>query len=177
MDTNEAYKVSLEEQLREMKDDSKKYYNDIVAIDLAINTLKELSTEIHESFGSDLNEEVAHVFGQITGGENGGLSVDNKLNISVDQGRKLVSVDQQSAGTVDQLYFALRMAAGKLLFKGQNMPLILDDCFAFYDDRRLMNLLGWLSDNIKGQLIIFTCHTREAQLLEQLGREYTYIEL
>ena len=125
----------------------------------------------------DLNEEVAQVFGQITGESYGTLSVDNKLNISMDQGRKLISVDQLSAGTVDQLYFALRMAAGKLLFKGQEMPLILDDCFAFYDERRLMNLLKWLADNVKGQLIIFTCHERETRILEQLGLEYNYIEL
>lgn len=177
MDTNAAYKVSLEEHLQEMKDDSKKHYSDIVAIDLAMNTLKELSEDIHESFGSDLNEEVAQVFGQITGESYGTLSVDNKLNISMDQGRKLISVDQLSAGTVDQLYFALRMAAGKLLFKGQEMPLILDDCFAFYDERRLMNLLKWLADNVKGQLIIFTCHERETRILEQLGLEYNYIEL
>ena len=160
-----------------MKDDYKKHYSDIVAIALAMNTLKELSEDIHESFGSDLNEEVAQVFGQITGESYGTLSVDNKLNISMDQGRKLISVDQLSAGTVDQLYFALRMAAGKLLFKGQEMPLILDDCFAFYDERRLMNLLKWLADNVKGQLIIFTCHERETRILEQLGLEYNYIEL
>ena len=44
------------------------------------------------------------------------------------------------------------------------MPVILDDVFALYDDKRLECALKWLSSQRK-QVIIFTCHKREEELL------------
>ena len=45
------------------------------------------------------------------------------------------------------------------------MPLIFDDSFTLYDDERLKTALKWLSGAYQNQIIIFTCHQREAQLL------------
>lgn len=47
------------------------------------------------------------------------------------------------------------------------MPVILDDAFAFYDDKRLESVIKWLSRQ-KKQVIILSCHSREAKLLEHL---------
>ena len=44
------------------------------------------------------------------------------------------------------------------------VPIILDDVFAFYDDKRLESVLKWLSRQEK-QVIIFTCHKREERML------------
>ena len=49
-----------------------------------------------------------------------------------------------SIGTLDQLYFALRVACGELLSAGRKLPIILDDPFASSDRRRLDNVLHLL---------------------------------
>jgi uncharacterized protein YhaN len=68
---------------------------------------------------------------------------------------------------MDQIYLALRLAAARLIQSGQEeqMPLIFDDSFVLYDEDRLKSALKWLQTAYTGQIIIFTCHQREAQML------------
>ena len=75
-------------------------------------------------------------------------------------------------------HFALRLAAAKLIQDGkQEMPLIFDDSFVLYDDERLRTALKWLAASCKGQVLLFTCHQREAQMLTANQMVYNYIEL
>ncbi len=79
---------------------------------------------------------------------------------------------------MDQVYLALRLAAANLLRgDGDSYPLFCDDSFTQYDDERLRSALKWLSRSYDGQMILFTCHTREAKFLRELGAEFHYIEL
>ena len=78
-----------------------------------------------------------------------------------------MAMEQVSRGTVEQVYFALRMAAGNML-QEEELPIILDDTFAFYDDERLRATLRWLAKSGR-QVIIFTCQNREEQLLKNMG--------
>ena len=80
-------------------------------------------------------------------------------------------------GTIDQLYLSLRLAITKELTK-ENMPIILDEAFAYYDDERLENIIRYLSEEFKSeQIIIMTCTDREQKILDKLGIEYTNIEM
>ena len=58
------------------------------------------------------------------------------------------------------------LAAADVLLE-ESMPPILDDVFAFYDDKRLESALKWLSRQGK-QVIIFTCHKREEELVKRV---------
>ena len=68
---------------------------------------------------------------------------------------------------MDQVYLALRLAAAQMIQADypERMPLIFDDSFVLYDDERLKNALKWLSSAYNGQVLLFTCHQREAQML------------
>ena len=44
------------------------------------------------------------------------------------------------------MHVALRLSASELVFGSEEMPVILDDTFAFYDDGRLKAFLRWLSE-------------------------------
>lgn len=99
------------------------------------------------------------------------------FKISVDNTKNYVDINRLSVGTIDQLYFAIRMNAGDLLFSGQKMPLILDDIFAFYDDERLSQILRWLMEHYGGQMLVFTCHHREADIVEKMDFDYNYVNL
>ena len=73
---------------------------------------------------------------------------------------------------------ALRLAAARL-FQGDEdkLPLILDDSFVLYDEDRLRSALRWLCGNYKGQILMFTCHQREARVLEDSGIQHHLIRL
>ena len=137
-----------------------------------------LSTTIRDSFGLYLNKEASHLIDCITGGVYNSMSVDENLHVFMNTKTKLVPLEQVSSGTMDQVYLALRLAAAKLIQKGDDpLPLIFDDSFVLYDDERLKTALKWLVEAYPGQTIIFTCHQREAQMLTANQIEYQLIEL
>ena len=92
--------------------------------------------------------------------------VDDDYNITVRNNENtLVSSEYLSGGTFDQIYFSLRMALVKLI--GENMPIILDDAFALYDDERLKKAVEYLG-TIDNQVILFSCQSREKEFIERM---------
>ncbi len=179
-DQAETLKVTLAENER--------IREEIAAIDLALDTMTELSATIRDSFGLYLNKTASDLVNGITGGIYDSISVDENLNIFLNTPEKLIPVDQVSSGTMDQVYLALRLSAARLIQNsapscqrpaqsdvGQppqkenpsdgQMPLIFDDSFVLYDDERLRTALRWLTKTFDCQIIMFTCHRREAQML------------
>lgn len=153
-------------------------HDEIVAIDLAQETMADLSSSIRDSFGLYLNKEASQYITGITGGIYDSMSIDENLNVFLNTKTKLVPLENVSSGTMDQVYLALRLAAAKLLQgSGSGFPLIFDDSFTQYDDERLKTALEWLASAYGGQIIIFTCHRREAQMLRARQAEFQLIEM
>lgn len=153
-------------------------HDEIVAIDLAQETMTDLSSSIRDSFGLYLNKEASQYITGITGGIYDSMSIDENLNVFLNTKAKLVPLENVSSGTMDQVYLALRLAAAKLLQgSGSGFPLIFDDSFTQYDDERLKTALEWLASAYGGQIIIFTCHRREAQMLRARQVEFQLIEM
>lgn len=156
----------------------KKHREDSVeleAIKLALTTIKNLSAEIHDSFGQQLNKAVSEIVGEVTNDKYKDLKIDEKLNIKVGWNGSYVLVDKLSSGTIDQIYLALRLAVADLLLGKDQAPLIFDDTFALYDDIRVKAALESLSR--RTQIILFTCHKREEALLQELGLSYHLVDL
>ncbi len=175
--SRQAELVRVEDTLKQMKEQRKNSYEDMMAIDISANAIKEITAQIHGSFGSQLNDYISQLFAMITNQAHQRLTIDEKFQVQVDDTRRLVQPHQLSAGTVDQIYFSVRMAVSQMLFN-EPMPLILDDSFALYDDERLQNTLAWLAGQTAfSQIIIFSCHHREAQALEAAGCQYQLCEL
>ena len=153
-------------------------HDEIVAIDLAQETIAHHSASIRDSFGLYLNKEASQYITGITGGIYDSMSIDENLNVFLNTKTKLVPLENVSSGTMDQVYLALRLAAAKLLQgSGSGFPLIFDDSFTQYDDERLKTALEWLASAYGGQIIIFTCHRREAQMLRARQVEFQLIEM
>lgn len=154
------------ESLKRILTENERVREEITAIDLALDTMTELSASIRSSFGLYLNKTASDMIDGITGGIYSSMSVDENLNVFMNTRTRLVPIDQVSSGTMDQIYLALRLAAAQLIQSGHDqMPLIFDDSFVLYDDERLRTALKWLSGAYDGQIIIFTCHQREAQMM------------
>ena len=153
-------------------------HDEIVAIDLAQETMADLSSSIRDSFGLYLNKEASQYITGITGEIYDSMSIDENLNVFLNTKTKLVPLENVSSGTMDQVYLALRLAAAKLLQgSGSGFPLIFDDSFTQYDDERLKTALEWLASAYGDQIIIFTCHRREAQMLRARQVEFQLIEM
>lgn len=164
--------------LRRTLAENDRIHDEIVAIDLAHETMADLSSSIRDSFGLYLNKEASQYITGITGGIYDSMSIDENLNVFLNTKAKLVPLENVSSGTMDQVYLALRLAAAKLLQgSGSGFPLIFDDSFTQYDDERLKTALEWLASAYGGQIIIFTCHRREAQMLRARQVEFQLIEM
>ena len=165
------------EGLKEIIRENDRISQELAAIDLAQDTMTELSTSIRDSFGLYLNKEASDLINGITGGIYNSMSVDENLNVFMNTKTKLVPMEQVSSGTMDQIYLALRLAAARLIQSGpEKMPLIFDDSFVLYDDERLRSALKWLASAVDGQIIMFTCHQREAQVLTAAQIPFHLIE-
>ncbi len=57
------------------------------------------------------------------------------------------------------------------------LPLIFDDSFAMYDEQRLASALQYITEIHHGQILLFTCHTREQRILENEHAKFHLIEM
>lgn len=166
------------EELRGVLAENERVQTELDALELAHDTMTSLSTSIRDSFGLYLNKTASQLIEGITGGIYTSMSIDQNLDIFMNTPARLVPISQVSSGTMDQIYLAVRLAAARLVQDGPDtMPLIFDDSFVLYDDERLKTALKWLVKACRGQIIIFTCHQREAQLLTANQVKYHYIRI
>lgn len=165
---------NLQEQLAELEEFDQSYKRleqKKAAVILASERLIAVAGEMQGQLQYDLNRTASDVISCITDGKYTQLIVEEDLRLSfLCEGRK-IPAENVSAGTLEQVYFALRMSAAKLLYEDE-YPVILDDTFAFYDEKRLQNTLSWLADQDE-QILIFTCQKREEELLERQGAAYS----
>lgn len=155
------------EEADEKSDQNKEWEKEQKAIDFSIERLTELSAQMQINLGTKLNERASEILEYITDGKYNHLIVDKTMKMFLMTADGKISVERVSRGTIEQIYFSIRMAAVELLYE-EEFPVILDDTFVFYDDHRLENILKWLSEN-KKQVILFTCQRREIEAAERLN--------
>ena len=144
---------------------------EIQALNMAMETIEALSGNITDQVGVRLKKRTSEILSEITGGRYQEVLMDEALHMSVNTGERIVSIERLSRGTLEQIYFALRMAAGELFCKEEPFPVILDDVFGMYDEERLAAVLRWMHKENK-QIIISTCHKREMEILDREGIPY-----
>lgn len=175
LEENQSKCFLSESEYQELIEELKKEEDEIRAINLAMNTISELSVRIHDDFGYRLNNLVSDIISKVTKGKYSDIKIDEKLGIKLGYEHDYINLDKLSIGTIEQVYLALRVAVAELIFKDKKMPLILDESFVFYDEHRLKRTFREFIHNNEKQIIIFTCHKREKTILEELGIEYNYI--
>ena len=160
------------ENIREQYEESEKSDSQIRleeqcrALELAVEELQKAAQVTAGSMERSMSRRASEIFSAITDGKYRSLETDRQRGITVWDGERKIPAGRLSRGTVEQIYFCIRMAAAEILTE-EPFPLILDDVFAFYDDKRLESVLKWLSGQEK-QVIIFTCHSREKKLLRNM---------
>ncbi len=150
----QSEKIRLEKELAQLQ-------NEYDAIECARKILKEADEEIQSRFTPELGKIAAEYMSFVTGGRYEGVLLNRDFSAMAKTKEDTVArkSDYLSAGTVDLLYFAVRLAVCELaLPTGETCPLVIDDALVNMDDERYeqaMKLLGEISK--QRQVIFFTC--------------------
>lgn len=147
----------------------------INAIDLAMERINILASGMQNMAGERLQKRTGEILSEITEGAYPHILLDEKMKISLYNRERYIPLYQVSIGTIEQVYLALRIAAGEMLGE-EEMPLFLDETFVFYDEKRLLQSLRWLGKS-KRQVFLFTCSEREINLTEKYALKSHTVEL
>jgi len=138
------------------------------AFELAIGTIDEACNEIKNEVSPKLTKRASELFQKLTNGKYESLTVDSNMSLCFLEKDTSITreIDYLSAGTVDLAYLSLRIALADYLY-AEKPTLTFDDAFVKIDDTRLEKMLNLLCELKKEyQIILFSCHDREAELLK-----------
>ena len=148
------------------------------AIELARGLLAEADRRQLEQFSPALRHRASEIFEKLTAGRYGEVSLDRELRVSARLSGDTLGHDSLwlSEGARSLVYLSLRLAICSLaLPEPDEVPIIIDDALAPLDDGRCAAVLEMLYDISRTrQVILFTCHSREAALLR--GRPGVTVE-
>ena len=136
------------------------------ALNLGLETLRQARQELQRRFAPRITARAAEYLERLTSGRYDRLTLNEDFSLlaAARQETVLQSALWRSEGTVDQLYVALRLAVAEELTP--RAPLILDDALVRFDDERLKAALEILKEISESrQVILFTCQSREKQML------------
>ncbi|MHB1485608.1 MAG: ATP-binding protein [Saccharofermentanales bacterium] len=146
------------------------------ALSITKKQMEKAFLEMQQSFGPKVNDKTAGIFSEITDGKYNDLLISRDLNISFRDPSVDTTQDWQylSGGTIDQVYFSLRLAISEFIAEDLSsvLPLFIDDAFLQYDDARTERSLSFLIDYSKtreSQIIFFTCHQSILKMVEISG--------
>ncbi len=139
------------------------------ALNIAINTLEAAAQQVRKKYVPVMDRVLNNTFSGLTSQKYNDVRTGDNLKIMLDnpETETLIPVSMLSDGTIDQIYFALRVAISETVLKNhESMPFIMDEPFAQYDDERTLNALKYIYNiSKKQQVIIFTCKKREVELI------------
>lgn len=151
--------ASLEHQIHDLEAE----YD---AIAMAMEVLDQANTTLQNRFSPALGRRAAEIFRAMTGDRYGSVTLDRSLHLSAETTADGIYRDAAllSAGTVDQLYLAVRLAICDLVLPNEDpAPIVLDDALSNFDDARAYAALRWLKKAAQNrQILLFTCQSREA---------------
>lgn len=164
------------QESREHRDEILAFRKEIHDISEAEKRLRAAAANMQNQTGWMLQKKMSEIFSQLTEGKYKQLFLDEDFSVHLDTGEKCLDLYHVSFGTAEQVYLALRLASGEILCREEKMPLILDETFAMYDEKRLSNTLKWIEGRYP-QVLLFSCNKREINILKEMGLPYHLISL
>ncbi len=152
----------IEEKIRAIEERiarAKEYHQTLL---LATEAMAEASKEMESRFAPKVNEIAGRYLSRLTGNRYCALRFDRGFKVQIADRRDGIyyEADYFSAGTVDQVYLALRLAIADLIDDSEDkLPILLDDALVQYDDERAERAVSLLRElSTERQIIMFTCH-------------------
>ena len=148
------------------------------SINIAKEALEKAYLKMKENITPRFSSNLSKAIQNISSGKYKTVKVNEEDGlIVVTENGNYVQADLLSVGTIHQLYLSLRISSINELTK-ENMPIILDETFAYFDNERLKRVLEFLNKEYnQRQILIFTCTKREDEILKDMNIEYNKIAL
>ncbi len=144
------------------------------ALEITLQVLTESAKETEDQIAPHLLPYASKWIRQITAQKYEQLLLDHQekkdLKIVVPELSEHKPIEELSTGTIDQIYFALRLAMLEFYSERTKtyLPFILDDCFVHFDQERLIESLEILGNIAKRhQVILCTCQSQIVSWLDQ----------
>ncbi|WP_124727968.1 AAA family ATPase [Staphylospora marina] len=153
-------------------------------LEIAREALDKAAREVRDNIAPRLVPHAAGWIRQVTDGRYSDLLIDVKngirLDVFVPETGEKKSVDRLSQGTIDQMFFAMRLSLVQFYSEhtGTRLPLFLDDCFVHFDEERIRRAIRLLAEfSREHQIILCTCQNRERRLMEEEGIRWHEVKL
>ena len=148
-----------------MQEEYEKIQGEYDAITVALEALRDADREIQTRFSPELGRVAARYMSEVTGGRYEDVFINRDFSARTRTRGDAVARDAEylSAGTLDLMYLAVRLAVCELaLPEGEPCPLILDDALVNLDETRFRQAIQLLKQIArKRQVILFTCRQQE----------------
>ena len=169
--------ILIDEKINNLEEQYKELMQKNESIEYAKNILEKAYIEMKQNITPKFIKNLSEIIKEISDNKYEEIKFNNEDGLIVEkENGEYVGADKLSVGTIDQLYLAFRLSIIKEISE-EKIPIILDEAFAYYDEKRLENILKYLSEKIDNQIVIFTCTQREKNILNKLNINYNYNEI
>ncbi len=150
------------------------------ALVTAIEGMELASAAMRGNITPTIGKEAGRMLEYLSESRYGDVNMNKHMELTlVDKDHISTTDSMMSGGTKDAAYIALRIALMRQIFNVELPPLIMDECLCHLDDRRLSRMLtlicGFCDEG--AQCVIFTCHSREAELCANMNISTTVYRL
>lgn len=162
---------------------NKEIYEELKEKNNAINLAKQALETAYQKMKNDVTpkftQKLSENINNITNGKYNKVIINEEDGIIIElQNGEYKNANTLSVGTIQQLYMAFRLSMAEDI-SNENMPIILDEIFAFYDNKRLKDAIKNINENYakNHQILLFTCTNREENVLQELNLKYNKVSL
>lgn len=146
---------ALEAEYQACKDKLTELKKEIHAINLAMNTIMDISAEIQSQLGGVINGHISEVVTSFTGGRYTDVSWDIQNHIQVYSGDKAESIYNIEERYLKQINLAVRLCVAREMNKDK-LPIIIDCALDDIDPATRDAALQYIENLDTDQIIIFT---------------------
>ena len=169
-----------DELTEERKTYAKKLDNaqkEIHAINLAINTINDISKDMSKSYSFIINNNISDIISKFTNKKYNDLYINENNKPMVMSQNGYVEIENLDNFDKHQVYLAIRYSFLKSLCDEKKMPVVLDGVFDGLDNDYLENIIDVTKKISSEQMIIFTSDYRLINKLKEKDINYNHIEL
>jgi uncharacterized protein YhaN len=149
----------IQEEIQYTEEAIKRLQDCTSALSVGIEVLYDAIKEYEENHISRLSQIISTYFSKFTHGNYKRVEIMPGDNPKIyTKKEKCIEPSQLSVGAKDQLFFAIRLAISDILSSEMPLPLILDDTFVNYDQRRLDLVHDTLNTLVTTKQIILLSH-------------------
>lgn len=167
--------ILIDEQLEYLNEELENLKLKNQSIEIAKQILENAYKKMKENITPKFTENISNIIKDISDDKYRKIKMSTQEGLIVEkENGQYILANRLSTGTIDQLYLAFRLSIIKEITT-EKIPIILDEAFAYYDEKRLENILKYLYKKTENQIIIFTCTNREIDILNKLQLDYNLI--